>query len=421
MKKSLPLFLSEIYSKSGLYSQSRQIKEDFNKNCKFFFNISSVLDLNSLEESFHILQSYKDEVQTKKESQDKLKKNNSLLEMVYGAIKPNVYWMHMIKHIVNKKQYSGNNCHVYFYSENEALINIFRNTIVNDTEISSYEVYSSLEKALYYDKIQTPSNGYSNQLIFDDEIILDQTDCVEFEGLSYKLTLIQQLGDPADEKEEFRVEKYGEHQLVKLKTLKNISEVKEIHDEVLFDVNWPSEEYKIDFESEPNCTEKGFWNNVVAFPDINVGANHIKSARKVGRTIGIPTANIYFDRELVKSQNLYPGVYYGKSKLIYDETCKPLMKNHEEVMEKMKNHLNTEFDAIYSIGPPLQYDIQDFFYEVLILNKFPVTDFYGLKISSRIQGFIRPMAKFPNFDSFIKAMWCDIKTAKSKLSISPKL
>jgi len=81
----------------------------------------------------------------------------------------------------------------------------------------------------------------------------------------------------------------------------------------------------------------------------------------------------------------------------------------------MEDYVNKEYDAVFSIGPPLQYDIEDFFYEVLILEKFPVKEFYGLKLSSTILGFIRPMAKFRNFDSFIKAMWNDIGIAKMKL------
>jgi len=81
----------------------------------------------------------------------------------------------------------------------------------------------------------------------------------------------------------------------------------------------------------------------------------------------------------------------------------------------MEDFVNKEYDAVFSIGPPLQYDIDEFFYEVLLLEKFPVKEFYGLKLSSEIKGFIRPMAKFRNFDSFIKAMWNDIFTAKIKL------
>jgi FAD synthase len=80
---------------------------------------------------------------------------------------------------------------------------------------------------------------------------------------------------------------------------------------------------------------------------------------------------------------------------------------------------------VFSIGPPLQYDIKEYFYEVLILQKFPVEEFYGLKLKSSVNGFIRPMAKFENFDSFIKAMWNDIHAATLKLKMDfgnyPKL
>ena len=42
-------------------------------------------------------------------------------------------------------------------------------------------------------------------------------------------------------------------------------------------------------------------------------------------------------------------------------------------------------------------------------------EFYGLKLKAKLDGFVRPMAKFANFDSFIKAMWNDIHASKLKL------
>jgi len=131
------------------------------------------------------------------------------------------------------------------------------------------------------------------------------------------------------------------------------------------------------------------------------------------------------ERNFIANLNLYPGVYYGKSRLIYDEDCKDMIS--PEILDKMKDYINKDYNAIFSIGPPIQYEIKDFFYEVLLFEKFPVQEFYGLKLRAEIIGFIRPMAKFANFDSFIKSMWNDIETAKRKLKAldelkqSPKL
>lgn len=102
------------------------------------------------------------------------------------------------------------------------------------------------------------------------------------------------------------------------------------------------------------------------------------------------------------------------------------------MMQKMKTYLNKvinccfllkilqEIDCVMSFGPNRQYNQKNITYEILFQSKFPC-DFYGLRAAPIISGFVRPMAKFPSFDSFIKAMWNDIHISKMMLKLAPKL
>jgi len=56
--------------------------------------------------------------------------------------------------------------------------------------------------------------------------------------------------------------------------------------------------------------ERAFWHHTISLTkekdvdmSIKIETNVIKTARKIGRTIGIPTANIKLDRDLIKSLN----------------------------------------------------------------------------------------------------------------------
>ena len=86
-------------------------------------------------------------------------------------------------------------------------------------------------------------------------------------------------------------------------------------------------------------------------------------------------------------------------------------------MDSIYPYLNKELDCIMSIGPAPQYNIKSLIYEILIYENFPVKEFYGLIVKPEITGFIRPTAKFGNFDSFVKAMWNDIEVSKKQLKI----
>ena len=95
---------------------------------------------------------------------------------------------------------------------------------------------------------------------------------------------------------------------------------------------------------------------------------------------------------------------------------------YRKMTEIISPFLNKKIMGVFSIGPPLQYNVEYFTFEALIFQKFPQKEFYGIKMQVEIHGFIRPMAKFANFDCFIKSMWNDIYTAKNELnSILPRL
>lgn len=128
--------------------------------------------------------------------------------------------------------------------------------------------------------------------------------------------------------------------VIKVKNLKDLSKSEGLSEGLLADVNWPQEEYFINNGAEPVNAELKYWNESVATQGIEIPGSHIIKARQVGRTIGIPTANLSLDKNMIKKFDLYPGVYYGKIILYFDDSCRLHVKDHEALLEKMGPYLN---------------------------------------------------------------------------------
>ena len=112
----------------------------------------------------------------------------------------------------------------------------------------------------------------------------------------------------------------------------------------------------------------------------------------MGRTIGIPTANLKLQQSCINNAHeLLPGVYYGLS----------FFDNNE-----------TQYPMVASIGTNQTLNEKKMNYEILILHDFEGKEFYGENLSVEIQGFIRPESKFDGFDVFIRAMECDVSMAR---------
>jgi hypothetical protein len=153
------------------------------------------------------------------------------------------------------------------------------------------------------------------------------------------LTVVQTCGDCEVENHHF--ETVGSRGLLmRVKNLKDLSKCEKLRGGLLADVNWPQEEYFINNAVEPVNAELKYWNESVATQGIEIPGSHIIKARQVGRTIGIPTANLSLDKKMIKKFDLYPGVYYGKIILYFDDSCRSQVKDHEALLEKMGPYLN---------------------------------------------------------------------------------
>ena len=107
------------------------------------------------------------------------------------------------------------------------------------------------------------------------------------------MTLVKTCNDP--EIKNPRFESAGQKlTLATLKNLKDLSQVEKFNHGLLADINWPKEEYFINFTTEPVNSELKYWNASVALQNIEIPGNHIIKARQVGRTIGIPTGKFFF-------------------------------------------------------------------------------------------------------------------------------
>lgn len=167
------------------------------------------------------------------------------------------------------------------------------------------------------------------------------------------------------------------------------------------------EKYFVDKESPSEDTlERSFWDNIYTFGGIDLGQGSIISGKKIGHTIGIPTANLDFGPQKIQEHKLIPGVYYG--------TCNLVEHNLPKEMEHLGNR---DLPMVMSIGFNVQYEQKNINYEVLILEDFGDSKFYGSTLQVTLYGFIRCESKFDSFDQFIRSMECDISVAKQKTNL----
>ena len=150
------------------------------------------------------------------------------------------------------------------------------------------------------------------------------------------------------------------------------------------------------------------WENVATFgQEISFGTGKVIRGKGVGRTIGIPTANLDFGPEKIQKHDLIPGIYYGRCMLTSDPN----------LPESLKSLENKSMPMVMSIGYNLQYNQRSINYEVLVLLDFGKEEFYDAKMKVFLQGFIRAESKFPTFDMFIRAMECDVVCAKKHINL----
>lgn len=158
------------------------------------------------------------------------------------------------------------------------------------------------------------------------------------------------------------------------------------------------DKYFVDCQTTPkDCHELSDWDQTLHFYQPLVIKGEIIKGKQLGRTIGIPTANLkLLESSLEKANELLPGVYYGICNF---------------------GNNDTQYQMIASLGTNVTLNENKLSYEILILHDFQGKEFYGAELSVELQGLIRPESKFDGFDVFIRAMECDVAVGKTKIQM----
>ena len=158
------------------------------------------------------------------------------------------------------------------------------------------------------------------------------------------------------------------------------------------------DKYFVDCTSDPGDTaELSSWGITVQLEPSFLLKGEVIKGKQLGRTIGIPTANLKLtSSSQYSADTLLPGVYYG--------VC--FFENEE-----------TQYQMVASFGTNSTLNEKTMNYEILILHDFQKREFYGVDLNVEVQGFIRPESKFDGFDVFIRAMECDVAVAKKFLKM----
>lgn len=164
-----------------------------------------------------------------------------------------------------------------------------------------------------------------------------------------------------------------------------------------------TQKYSVDsFNTPTDTTELDYWDKYVLLESpVRIPKSKIVKGKQLGRTIGIPTANLPLDNSLICEFNLLPGIYFGVCLLFNDD--------------RFKNLEGVQLPMVASIGTNRHFNEERISYEFMILHDFNGEEFYGSELSVTLSGFIRPEASFWTFDMFVRAMECDIKIAKDKI------
>lgn len=77
------------------------------------------------------------------------------------------------------------------------------------------------------------------------------------------------------------------------------------------------EKYYVDkVNPSPDTLEASQWGSPIPIDNLVLGTGTIIQGKRVGRTIGIPTANLDFGPDKIEKYELIPGVYYGSCYLL---------------------------------------------------------------------------------------------------------
>ena len=164
---------------------------------------------------------------------------------------------------------------------------------------------------------------------------------------------------------------------------------------------------RVDFREDFRCPELDFWSGALALPRrVSLGPAAIVQGKKLGASLGIPTANLPLPQDFFQTSGLVPGIYAGSLEFL-------------EVRTQAGNldfAKGKSFPSIVSIGFNPQYNQTQPVAEAMILYDFGEAKFYESEVLISLEALMRPEAKFGTFEDFIFAMRNDVQAFKDSLA-----
>lgn len=171
-------------------------------------------------------------------------------------------------------------------------------------------------------------------------------------------------------------------------------------------LSMPTGASRVDFREDFRCPELDFWSGALALPRrVSLGPAAIVRGKKLGASLGIPTANLPLPQDFFQTSQLLPGIYAGSLQFL-------------EVKTQAGNidfARGRSFPSIVSIGFNPQYNQTQPVAEAMILYDFGEAKFYESEVLISLESLTRPEAKFGTFEDFILAMRNDVQAFKDSL------
>lgn len=131
-------------------------------------------------------------------------------------------------------------------------------------------------------------------------------------------------------------------------------------------------------------------------PPVVVSGLQVIHGKRVGRELGIPTANLNVAQDLMAAHGLLPGIYLGL--IAVNRMSNPALADCE----------HRPFPALFSFGYNPQYNQQTIQLEALICHDFGGAEFYDSTVDAVLESLLRPEARFASLDDFVHALQCDV-------------
>lgn len=169
-------------------------------------------------------------------------------------------------------------------------------------------------------------------------------------------------------------------------------------------LRFPEPQFRVNASEIFNSPELPYWAIThPLLPSVRVEPSPVIRGKGLGRSLGIPTANLPISPSWLNTHKLLPGIYEAKVRF--------LSMSNPEIEYSTERFLH----AIVSLGYNPQYNQGSLVLEVMIMVDFKSKEFYGSEVELFLTAFTRPEAKFSSFEDFIFAMSNDVEAFKSRI------